>query len=160
MKLRDANLQVNEKNFFLHPPSCILLPSFSQNTHDRSSRPNVFLVKGVLKICSKFTGEQPCRSVISIKLQSNFFEITLRHGCSPVNLLHIFRTPFPRNTSGWVLLTRLLFPKKLWKFTSTISFRKYKRKVVIYPFNYDSSKSTFFMLNMAFDVFLGTVFVT
>ena len=29
MKLRDANLQVNEKNSFTHPPSCIL-PSFSQ----------------------------------------------------------------------------------------------------------------------------------
>ena len=34
----------------------------------------------------------------------NFIEIELRHGCSPVNLLHIFRTPFPRNTSGWLLL--------------------------------------------------------
>ena len=22
----------------------------------------------------------------------------------PVNLLHIFRTPFPRNTPGWLLL--------------------------------------------------------
>ena len=30
--------------------------------------------------------------------------IALRHGCSPVNLLHIFRTAFPRNTSGWLLL--------------------------------------------------------
>ena len=28
----------------------------------------MFLVKGVLKICSKFIGEHPCRSVISIKL--------------------------------------------------------------------------------------------
>ena len=28
----------------------------------------------------------------------------LRHGCSPVNLLHIFRTPFSKNTSGWLLL--------------------------------------------------------
>ena len=28
----------------------------------------------------------------------------LRHGCSPVNLLHIFRTPFPRSTSGWLLM--------------------------------------------------------
>ena len=27
-------------------------------------------------------------------MQSNFIETTLRHGCSPVNLLHIFRTPF------------------------------------------------------------------
>ena len=32
----------------------------------------VLLRKGVLKICSKFTGEHPCRSVISIKLQSSF----------------------------------------------------------------------------------------
>ena len=26
--------------------------------------------------------------------------IILRHGCSPVRLLHIFRTPFAKNTSG------------------------------------------------------------
>ena len=32
----------------------------------------VLLRKGVLKICSKYTGEHPCRSVISIKLQSSF----------------------------------------------------------------------------------------
>ena len=30
----------------------------------------------------------------------NYIEITLRHGCSPVNLLHIFRSSFPRYTSG------------------------------------------------------------
>ena len=53
-----------------------------------------------MKICSKHTGENPCRSVISIKLQSNFVEITLRHGC---NLWDIFRTPFPKNTSGGML---------------------------------------------------------
>ena len=52
----------------------------------------------VLKICCKFTGLHPCRSAISIKLQSNFIEITLRHVCSPVNLLdfseHVFvKTP-------------------------------------------------------------------
>ena len=70
----------------------------------RSSQTEVFLRKGLLKICSKFTGEHPCQSVIPIKLQSNFIEITLRHGCSTVNLLHIFRTPFPRNTCGWLLL--------------------------------------------------------
>ena len=27
-----------------------------------------------------------------------------RHGCSSVNLLHIFRTSFSRNTSRWLLL--------------------------------------------------------
>ena len=71
----------------------------------RTSHPEVFLEKGVLKICSKYTGEYPCRSVISIKLQSNFIEITLRHGCSHVNLQHIFRTSFTKNTSGWLLVS-------------------------------------------------------
>ena len=62
------------------------------------------LEKVFLKICSKFTREHSCRSAISIKLQSTFIEIALRHGCSPVNLLNIFRTPFPKNTSGRLLL--------------------------------------------------------
>ena len=65
-----------------------------------SSHSEVFFWKGVLKICCKFTGEHPCRKSISIKLQSNFIEIALWHECSPVNLLPIFRTPFPRKTSG------------------------------------------------------------
>ena len=55
----------------------------------RSSPPEVFLEKYILKICSKFTGERPCGSAISVKLQSNFIEVTLRHRCSRVNLLHI-----------------------------------------------------------------------
>ena len=38
------------------------------------------------------------------KLQSNFTEITFRHGCSSVSLLHIFRTPFPKNTSSGIPL--------------------------------------------------------
>ena len=58
--------------------------------------------KGVLKICSKFTGEHPCRSAIPIQLLCNFIEIAFRHECSPVTLQNIFRTPFLRNTSGWL----------------------------------------------------------
>ena len=46
-------------------------------TFCRSSRPEVFIGKGVLKICSIFTEEHPYRSAILIKLQSNF---ALRHG--------------------------------------------------------------------------------
>ena len=68
-----------------------------------SSHPEVFLRKGVLKIRIKFTGEHTCRSV-SIKLLWDFIEIVLRHGCSPVNSLHIFRTPFPKDISGRLLL--------------------------------------------------------
>ena len=58
----------------------------------------MFLAKVVLKICSKFTGDTHA------EVQSNFTEITLWHGCSPVNLLHILRTLFLENTSGWLLL--------------------------------------------------------
>ena len=35
--------------------------------------------------------------MISIKLLCNFTEITLRPGCSPVNMLHIFRAPLDRS---------------------------------------------------------------
>ena len=58
----------------------------------RNSYSEVFIKKGAFKICSKFRGKPPYRSVISINLQNNFIEITLHHGCSPVNLLNIFRT--------------------------------------------------------------------
>ena len=70
----------------------------------RSSNTEVFLGNGALKTCSKFKGEHLWRSNISIKLRDNFIEITLWHGCSPVNMLHIFRTPFPKNTSIELLL--------------------------------------------------------
>ena len=76
----------------------------------RSSHPDVFfLKKDVLKICSKFTGEHPCRYVISIKLLCYFIEITLQYRCSPVYLLHIFRTPFIKNTFGGLLLNKTNF---------------------------------------------------
>ena len=76
----------------------------SPNSYARSSHPEVFLGKGALEICSKFTGEHPCRSAISIKMLWIFIEITLRHVCYTINLLHIFRTPFLKNTSGLLLL--------------------------------------------------------
>ena len=63
-----------------------------------------FLGKGVLKICSKFTGDHPCRNVILIKLLCNFSEITLWYGFSPVNLLHIFRKLFYKDSPGRLLL--------------------------------------------------------
>ena len=64
------------------------------NKNFKSSPPEVFLRE--LKICRKYTGVHPC--------DFNKVAKQLRHGCSPVNLLHIFRTPFPMNTSGGMLL--------------------------------------------------------
>ena len=40
-------------------------------------------------------------------------EIAFRHECSPVNLLHIFRTPFPKNTSGELLM--LVNDETVWE---------------------------------------------
>ena len=57
---------------------------FSATVHlksNRSSPPEVFSGKDVLKICSNFIGEHPYRNVISIKSQNNFIEITLRLEC-------------------------------------------------------------------------------
>ena len=59
----------------------------------------MFLGKGVLKICNKFTREHLSRNVI-------FIEIALRQWCSPGNSLDIFRTGFYKNTSGGMLLNK------------------------------------------------------
>ena len=56
--------------------------------------------------------------------------------------LHVFYLHFLRMHYDY------LFCMRLWKCASAISFRKYKRKVVllsIYLFNYNSSNSTFFI---------------
>ena len=62
-------------------------PSVSSSS---SSSHSLFLRKGVLKISSKFYKRSPMPT----------FKIAPRHVCSPVNLLRIFRTPFPKNSSG------------------------------------------------------------
>ena len=81
-----------------------LSSSFSEikedNVLNRSSLTEVFLGKGVLETCGKFRGKHPCRSV----MLSNFTELTLRHWCPLINLLHIFRTPFHKKIYGGLLL--------------------------------------------------------
>ena len=39
-----------------------------------------------------------------LRVALRLFEIALQHGYSLVNLLHIFRTLFPKNTPGRLLL--------------------------------------------------------
>ena len=103
-----ANIRLSRNYLFIPKSSvyqCQLVADwFTGDSRDRSSHLEVFLRKGVLKICSKFTEEHRCQSAISIKLLCNFIEIALWHECSLVNLLHIFRQPFTKNTSGRLLL--------------------------------------------------------
>ena len=67
------------------PSTGILRKRCSENTH-------------------KFTAEHPLRGAISIKLQSNFIDITLWHGCSAVNLCVFSEHLCLRHTSRGLLL--------------------------------------------------------
>ena len=87
-------MQCPEAEYLQKEVKSMVISLFESSIKYRSSLPEVFLGKGALKYAAKFTGEHPCRSVISIKFQNNFIEITLQHGCSSVDLLHIFRTTF------------------------------------------------------------------
>ena len=62
----------------------------------KNSPPDVLLEKGVLKMCSKFTGEHPRRNAISMKLR---ILIALRHVCLLIFSEHLFK-----NTCGGLLL--------------------------------------------------------
>ena len=63
-----------------------------------------YLPRDVLKTRSSANMLQIYRRTPMLKLQSNFIEIALWDGCSPVNFLYIFRPPFPENSCGWLLL--------------------------------------------------------
>ena len=92
----------------------------------------MFCEKSVLITCSKYTGEYPCRSVISIKFLCSFIENTFCHGYSRVNWLHIFRTRFLKNTSGgcfYILQLSLkertptrVFSDECWEVLKTVFF--------------------------------------
>ena len=47
------------------------------------------------------------RRIPLVKVRFQYIS-TLRHGCSPLNFLHIFRTSFYKNTSGGMLLENAL----------------------------------------------------
>ena len=104
LKTFDFKLHVS---LFCHIRSEYRIPSVNL----RSRETEVFLGKGVLKRCSQLTGEHPCQRVISIQLLCNFIEVALCHGWSTVTLLHIFRRPFLKNTSWWLLLKS---PYSVW----------------------------------------------
>ena len=92
----------------------------------------MFLGKVVPKICRKSTGVHSCLSVISIKLKKNFVEITHRYDCSPVNLLHIFRTLFRKNISGRLFLIFEI----LWNWASYTGEKKGREKKIFLAWNF------------------------
>ena len=112
------------------------------HTRTRSNHLKVFIYLKSLKlsvkklICNEVTSCQPA------SLRKKLF-----HTSSYIYFAFIFSDA-----------SRLLLPKRLWKYVSTISSEE---SSVTFNLTVQSSwsKSTFFMLNIAFDVLLRTVFV-
>ena len=81
---------------------------------NRSSPSEMFLGKGVLKICRKFTGEHPCRSAISIKLLYNCYTYfkTFRNGQITYDIaLHSLKRDFV----DAIIIESYLALKGLWE---------------------------------------------
>ena len=102
----------------------------------RSSPPKLFLGKGALKVNSKFTGEHSCHSVISIKFLCIFIEITLRHGCSPLNLLYTSETSLPNSSSRGLLLEVVEREISDWNGLSGAFFSGFKSYLTIKTWEY------------------------
>ena len=74
----------------------------------RSSRPEVFCKKGVLRNFTKFTGKHLCQSLFFNKVAglrpATLLKKRLWHRCFPVNFVKFLRTPFFIEHLWWLLL--------------------------------------------------------
>ena len=75
----------------------------------QKSYPEVFLRKGFLKNMQQIYKKTSMPKLLGIGASCS-------DDCSPVSLLHIFRTPFPKNTSGWLFLQLIAMRALIDKF--------------------------------------------
>ena len=94
---------------------------FEMSLYDRSSRPDVFCKKGVLRKFVKFTGKHFRQSLFFNKVvglrAATFLKKRLWRRCFLVNFTKFLRTPVLQNTSGRLLLNLAqveLWAKVLW----------------------------------------------
>ena len=118
-KRYEGSLMIQRQTFDLYDGNCLThfmaLVSFDtprKHYYFRQKQPS----RGVLNKGCPGSMQQIYRRTPMPKCDFNFIEITLRHGCSPVNLLYIFGTPFSKNTSGWLLLFRVVVITDYGKF--------------------------------------------
>ena len=97
--------------------------------YSRSSHLEVFLGKGVLKICSKFTGEYPCRSASLINCTSVYGFSPVYKFAASIFSQHIFlKTPLNGCFwyTGYLAHFLVAFEKEsicmLWKLNETKNF--------------------------------------
>ena len=96
MKFRDNLLPINDKS------------QWRVHLKHRSSRPEVFYKKPVLKSLAKFTGKHLCQSLffnnVADLRSATLLKKRLWHRCFPVNFAIFLRRPILQSTSGRVLL--------------------------------------------------------
>ena len=104
-------LKFNAQDFFFCSNLSKIIVNFVL-TECRSSSSEVFLGKWGSEILQQIYRRTPmskCDFNKIAKQHCNCKEITLRHGCSPVNSLYIFSTPF---TFGGLLLRMMCMSSK------------------------------------------------
>ena len=86
------------------------LQTAGSETPDRSSRPEVFCEKGILRNFAKFTGKHLFQSLFFNKVAGGCLQIYLKkrlwHRCVPGNFAKFLRTPFSTEHLRWLLLTK------------------------------------------------------
>ena len=73
------------------------MPCYSVENHNQKQPSRGVLRKKYSENMQQIYRRTPIRKCDFNKVALHF---ALQHGPSPVNLLHIFRIPFPKNTSG------------------------------------------------------------
>ena len=81
---------------------CLLSHTYQKRRKKLQKQPS----RGVIKERCSENNQQIYKKTPMPKCEFNNVseQVTLWHGCSPVNLIHIFRTTFLKNTSGRLLL--------------------------------------------------------
>ena len=90
----------------------------------RSSRPEAFCNKGVLRNFEKFTGKYLCQSLFFNKVAGLRQKKRLWHRCFPVNFPKFLRTPILTEHPWWLLLCSM--QKKTSQTTSSKKVRNRK----------------------------------
>ena len=84
---------------------------FYNQLQDKSSPPEVFFYKGILRNFAKFSGKHLCLGLSFDKIPglrpATLLKERLWHRCFLVNFEKFLRTPFLQNTSGGCFCSRL-----------------------------------------------------
>ena len=85
-----------------------LINNLNSISNGKSSRPEVFCQKSILRNFVKFTGKHLCQSLFFNKVAAlrpaTLLKMRLRHRCFPVNFVKFVRTPFFIEHLWWLLL--------------------------------------------------------